>query len=161
VPTLRRATAEDLAFLREVLALAVDWRLSGPARPVDALMAEPALAHYVTGWPGEREAGFVVEDGRPLGAAWWRFLPADDPGYGFVDEATPEVSIGVLAPARGEGLGTLLLEALIDEARRQGLPALSLSVEPDNPAERLYRRLGFATVGGVGGSLTMVVALDA
>jgi ribosomal protein S18 acetylase RimI-like enzyme len=34
-----------------------------------------------------------------------------------------------------------------------------LSVEPDNHARRLYKRLGFETVGAVGGSLTMLLRL--
>jgi len=36
-------------------------------------MADPALAHYVAGWPAPRDVGFVVDDDRPVGAAWWRF----------------------------------------------------------------------------------------
>ncbi|MGI8793200.1 MAG: GNAT family N-acetyltransferase [Acidimicrobiales bacterium] len=92
-----------------------------------------------------------------LSPGWWRFFSDHDPGYGFVDGATPEVSIGVVADARGQGCGTLLLRALIEEARRKAVPALSLSVEVDNPAGALYERLGFVTIGRVGGSLTMVL----
>lgn len=69
------------------------------------------------------------------------------------------MSIGLVADARGQGFGTLLLEALIKEARSRALPALSLSVEPDNPATALYQRLGFVTVGRLDGSLTMAVTL--
>jgi hypothetical protein len=49
--------------------------------------------------------------------------------------------------------------ALIAEARQRGLPALSLSVEPENPAARLYERLGLITVERLGGGVTMVVTL--
>jgi GNAT superfamily N-acetyltransferase len=159
VPIIRRATAQDATFLEEMLAIAAGWRPDARVRSVAEIMAEPALAHYIAGWPADRDAGFVVEDGRPLGATWWRFLPDDDPGYGFFNDATPELSIGIIAEARGQGFGTLLLEALIEEARRRALPALSLSVEPDNPAMALYQRLGFVTVGSVGGSLTMLLKI--
>ena len=161
VHTIRRATADDGAILQEMLAIAADWRPDAPARSLAEIMAEPALAHYVAGWPAEGEVGFVVEDRRPLGAAWWRFFPDHDPGYGFVDGATPEVSIGVVADARGQGFGTLLLGALIEEARRGAARALSLSVASDNPAAALYQRLGFVTIGRVGGSFTMVLQLAA
>lgn len=159
VPRLRRATTEDTGFLQEMLTVAADWRPGARVRSVAEIMAEPALAHYVVDWPAAGDVGFVIEDDRPVGAAWWRFFGPHDPGYGFVNDATPEVSIGLVADARGQGFGTLLLEALIKEARSRALPALSLSVEPDNPATALYQRLGFVTVGRLDGSLTMAVTL--
>lgn len=123
-------------------------------------MAIPQLAHYVADWPRGGDLGFVAEDGAmDVGAAWWRLFTEQDRGYGFVDEETPELAIGVVHGARGRGVGTLLLRALIDEAQRSALPALSLSVEVDNPAASLYERLGFETVGGDGGALTMVFSL--
>lgn len=123
-------------------------------------MAEPGLAHYVAGWPREDDVGLVAESAeQPVGAAWWRFFDEDDPGFGFVDSASPELAIGVTAEQRGRGIGTQLLTALIDETRARNLPALSLSVEPDNPAANLYRRLGFREIGTFGGSLTMVLEL--
>ena len=72
----------------------------------------------------------------------------------------PEVSIGVLEAWRGQGIGTLLMHELIAAARARGLAALSLSVESDNPAATLYRRLGFVAVGRVDASLTMRLDLD-
>ena len=48
---------------------------------------------------------------------------------------------------RGRGTGTVLVAGLAQVARQQGLPGMSLSVEPDNPARRLYERLGFRDVG--------------
>jgi len=120
-------------------------------------LARPELAHYVTGWPRPGDMGIVAEDGPPVGAAWLRLLPEQDPGYGFVDEETPELSIGVVPTQRGRGIGLLLLEALIEAARAQRYQALSLSVEPDNPARRLYERHGFQVTGTVDGSLTMLL----
>lgn len=143
-----------------MLAVAADWRPGARLRSIPELMAVPALAHYVADWPRKGDAGFVAEEGEPLGAAWWRLFTVDDGGYGFIDEATPELSIGVVPEARGRGVGTLLLRALIDAAQRSALPALSLSVERDNPAALLYERLGFQTVLPVGGSLTMVLTFD-
>jgi GNAT superfamily N-acetyltransferase len=86
-------------------------------------------------------------------------LPEHDRGYGFVDAKTPELSIGVVPTHRGRGIGSRLLEALVVSARAQRHEALSLSVEPDNPARRLYERCGFQVVGAVDGSLTMMLVL--
>ena len=156
---IRRATAEDTSFLSEVLAVAADWRREAP-RLMTVVLAEPALARYVTDWPREGDVGFIAEDATiAVGAAWWRMFTSRDPGYGFIDEFTPELSIGVLYRARRRGIGTRLLHALIDEAQRSALPALSLSVEPDNPAASWYRRLGFEEVSRAGGSVTMALRL--
>jgi ribosomal protein S18 acetylase RimI-like enzyme len=157
--TVRRATAEDATFLQQVVAIAADWRPDAQVRPVAEVMADPALAHYVAGWPAPRDVGFVMDDRRPVGAAWWRIFSEQDPGFGFVDTSTPEISIGVTPGSRRRGYGTALLEALIDEARQRGIPALSLSVETDNPARSLYQRLGFVTHGHPVGSLTMTLKL--
>ena len=156
---VREATAEDAGFLYEVVAIAVDWRPGAIVRSAAAVMSDPALAHYVGGWPRPGDVGFVAVEERKIGAAWWRTFPANDPGYGFVDPSTPEVSVGVLAGSRGDGVGTLLLETLIAEGRRRDVPALSLSVEVENPALRLYERLGFVAVHRAGGALTMVLDL--
>jgi len=43
--------------------------------------------------------------------------------------------------------------------REQRHEALSLSVEPDNPARRLCERCGFQVVGTVDGSHTMLLFL--
>lgn len=155
----RPATAQDTAFLQDVLAIAADWRDAVP-RPASEVMDDPHLARYVADWPRAGDAGFVAEEnGAPVGAAWYRRFDRDDAGYGFVDERTPELSIGVIAPARGRGVGSQLLRALIEQARRSGVPALSLSVETGNPAASLYRRLGFREVSTSGGAITMVLPL--
>ncbi len=52
------------------------------------------------------------------------------------------VDIALLPAWRGRGIGTALIEALFAEARLAG-KEVSISVEKFNPAQRLYRRLGF------------------
>ena len=44
-------------------------------------------------------------------------------------------------------MGRALLEALLTTARAQGYRALSLSVDRENPALRLYERVGFHDAG--------------
>lgn len=167
---IRPAAADDAPFLRQALAYAADWRPGAPRRTPTEVMAVPELAHYISGWPRPGDAGVVAvgvdgdgDDehghGRAVGAAWWRQFSTDDAGYGFVDERTPELSIGVAGDVRGRGIGTELLQTLVAEAHRRALRALSLSVEVDNPAARLYARLGFQTVAEAGGGRTMMLRL--
>ena len=157
---IRSATAQDDAFLQEMLAIAADWRPGASVRSIREILSEPTLSHYIAGWPIAGDVGVVAEEEGHVGAAWWRFIGGDDPGYGFVDESVPELTVAVIPRARRRGVGARLLEALIDEARSRGLAKLSLSVEGDNPAVSLYQRLGFVTVGRTSGSFTMVVTVE-
>jgi ribosomal protein S18 acetylase RimI-like enzyme len=52
------------------------------------------------------------------------------------------IDIALMPEARGRGTGRAILEDLIDEAASAGKP-LSIHVEKENPAMRLYLRLGF------------------
>ncbi len=154
--TLRRADVDDVPFLAEMLAAAAYWRSGGP--PIDAdVLVLPETARYLAGWPLPGDLGIVADGAAPVGAAWLRFLPQDEPGYGFVDVRTPELTIGVVAAHRGRGIGRRLLAGLLDAARDGGgIEQVSLSVEPDNPAMRLYVSYGFREVGVNGGAVTML-----
>jgi ribosomal protein S18 acetylase RimI-like enzyme len=158
---LRSAQSDDLQLLRTLLFEAAFWRPDAARPPLDEALANPELARYVEGFGRPGDFGIVAEDGaEPLGAAWWRYFRASTPGYGFVDEATPEVSAAVLPGQRGRGIGTALLEALEREARNRGIDRLSLSVERENPAVALYQRLGFRPLDREGNAVTMVVELE-
>jgi ribosomal protein S18 acetylase RimI-like enzyme len=120
------------------------------------------VALYVKAWgrPGDT-AVIAINDGFPVGAAWYRLFSAKQPGYGFVDERTPELAIAVVPNARGMGAGGALLEALLARARADGHPAISLSVDKFNDgAIRLYERHGFERVSESDDSVTMVSRLD-
>jgi ribosomal protein S18 acetylase RimI-like enzyme len=149
---IRRGGRQDVRFLRDMLHHAYYWRERNPGE-------EPGpVARYVKGWgrPGDT-ALIAVEGAFPVGAGWYRLFRRDQPGYGFVDEETPELAIAVVPSRRGRGIGDALLTALYDRARSEGYRALSLSVERDNDAlVSYYEQHGFARVAGDGGdSVTM------
>jgi len=151
-----RADAADEDFLWRMLVEAASWRPGEPRLTASELRAQPSHALYLESWGRAGDAGVIAQAGSaPVGAAWWRVFSEERHGYGFIEAAVPELSIGVLADMRGRGVGTALLQALIEQAREGGVPALSLSVEGENPALRLYRRLGFTAVGTVENALTM------
>ena len=60
---------------------------------------------------------------------------------------------------RSRGLATALIEALKSAVAEAGYPAVSLSVEPHNPARRILRAAGFIRCGTEGGSWTMIADL--
>ena len=56
-------------------------------------------------------------------------------------------SLCVAEPSRRKGIASALIHDSIEKARAQGLPAVGLLVDNDNPrAEHFYRRLGFAHI---------------
>jgi len=118
-------------------------------------LSDPAISRYLKGWGRFGDAAVVAldptEDGRNIGAVWYRLMSPGRRGYGFVDASTPEIVIAVVSDSRGLGVGEALLRELLNTARSQGLGALSLSVRRDNSAAvRLYERNGFIKLFDIG-----------
>lgn len=65
-------------------------------------------------------------------------------------EAVVAVDIAILPDRRGAGIGTHLLATLLELADREARPC-QLEVLRDNPARRLYERLGFRVTDDDGG----------
>lgn len=136
---IRAATPADQAFISEMQYEA--FFVPPGAEPFPrTILDEPQIRKYHANFGSEEgDVGLIAESsaGEPLGAAWARQLE----GYGFVDHETPELGIAVAPRARCAGIGTALLERLLEV-----VPRCSLSVDTRNRAMRLYERLGFTTV---------------
>lgn len=159
-PVLRPLTDADQRVVWRALAAAMAWREGAVASEEELL--SPEISHYARDIGREGDAGVVCFDrGWPVGAAWFRLLPPEDPGYGFVAPGVPELTMAVLSSRRGTGLGRLLLTGAMDAAREAGYERVSLSVEDGNHAARsLYEEAGFERVGRVGGSDTLAFTLS-
>src|SRR5215204_6514047 len=125
---IRQAGPQDVRFLRDMLRHAYHWRLNeDPDLPV---------ARYVNNWGRPGDAGLVAWENGPIGAAWYRFFPADAPGFGFVDEPArerarrrpdacaprPRARAGsqVDQPQRGEGDDRVVRALRLPASRREG-----------------------------------------
>ena len=76
------------------------------------------------------------------------------------------VSIAVRRGVRGAGVGHALMRAALTYLESERVPEVRLEVQPDNePAQRMYRRLGFVLRGEIpsplGRALVMTCALPA
>jgi ribosomal protein S18 acetylase RimI-like enzyme len=152
---IRPAGSQDVPFLRDMLRHAYYWRVESVTES-----GEPPVQRYVERWgrPGDT-ALIAIQDFQRVGAAWFRLFTDDNPGYGFVDEETPELSIAIVPSKRGTGLGSELLDALLERARADGYSAISLSVEKESPAVGLYERHGFERLEEDDGAVTMKATL--
>lgn len=158
--TIKDAGTKDWGFLSDMMYEAIYIPEDKP--PKDELLNEPHLRRYNEGWgrKGDRALIAFLENGTPVGAAWYRLFSEDDKGYGFIDEQTPEIGIAVVDKARGKGIGPLLMEELGKVAQCDGYQALSLSVDPKNTsAVRLYEKMGFKKVEEDSGAMTMIYSL--
>lgn len=133
----RPATDEDLPFLAGVYA--------------STRAEELAL----TGWPDEMKLQFLAHQFNAQHTDYERNYPdaerlvirhgGEDVGRLYLDEESTRFSvidIALLPAARGKGLGAAILTDIIALASEAGKPVL-IYVEKNNPARRLYDRLGF------------------
>jgi GNAT superfamily N-acetyltransferase len=159
--SIRRATADDEALMIDMLLEAVNWSAEWKKQSRHRVLSTNRTAHYIAGWPRDTDLGVIADaDSLPIGAAWLRFFPAADPGYGFVAADVPELTIGVALQWRGRGVGRALLRAVAEHARLTGVRQISLSVERKNFAQRLYLSEGYQIVDSSGrDSDTMVKRL--
>jgi GNAT superfamily N-acetyltransferase len=90
-------------------------------------------------------------DGRPVGDVFLARHPAEEPEVRRWLPGVPRlVHLEVAGELQRRGIGTALIRAGEDSARRLGHRRLALGVGVDNPgARRLYERLGYADWGHV------------
>ena len=142
---LRPESEADLPFLRrlyvstrwEELAIVTQW---SDAEKVAFLESQFGFQrhHYLT-YYGSTDCAILEQHGAPAGRLY----------IDRQDKTLLVVDISLLPEWRRRGIGTALLEAVIAEARAAGKTA-TISVEKFNPAQRLYRRLGFREVAEEG-----------
>lgn len=149
---VRDAGPEDAEFLLDMLLEAVNW--TGEERVSrKQLLRDRTLAHYVAGWQRDGDLGVIAVDlggpgglQIPVGAAWLRTFRRASPGFGYLADDIPELSMGVVPAHRGRGIGRGLLRTIAARAQDAGIRAISLSVEKDNPAASLYTAAGFRII---------------
>ncbi|WP_086559804.1 GNAT family N-acetyltransferase [Streptomyces africanus] len=85
-------------------------------------------------------------DGRPVGHTELRWGGCDDAAVRAARPGCPEINaLAVWPPAlRSRGIGSALVRAAEERARKRGRAAIGLGVADDNPrAAALYARLGY------------------
>ena len=126
-----------------------------PAIPADSefcfQLHKAAMGGYITalwGWDEQRQRAY---HDRSFSPGRWQIITADGADIGMIDvERRPaEIYLGrieIHPSHQGRGIGTRLITALVDEARRNGQD-LALDVLAVNPrAQALYQRLGLTEV---------------
>lgn len=77
-----------------------------------------------------------------VGAVWIRNIK----GFGSIDDQTPEFAISLLPDYRGYGIGTALMQAMIENLKTKSYSQTSLAVQKDNYALKMYLQVGFEII---------------
>ena len=135
---LRTAAADDYDFLLSLYGSVRADELALTGWGADQIQAfvrmqfDAQQVHYRTHYPtGVHQ--IILLKGQPVGRVYWANLKDE---LHFLD-------ITVLPEHRNRGIGTPIINSLLDHAAREGKPA-RIWVESFNPSLRLFERLGFA-----------------
>ena len=163
---IRKATIEDVAYIAEGIYYA--FLLEGEGlynqwiRTLKGVCAQENTHYsYRNTWIAEMDgvkAGMMIAvDGEhyreqrdkmypqlkglfdvAFGKGWDEMEDEAKAGEFYID------SLSVSLPYRNQGVGTALIEKAKEMAREKGIGVVTLAVEPENRAKRLYQKLGFA-----------------
>ena len=154
--TIREMTVEEYPLLNDFLYEAI-FIPDGIAPPPKNIITSPELQVYVDHFGLlEDDFAFVAEvEKKIIGAVWVRIMN----DYGHIDNTTPSLAMSVFKEYRGLGVGTALLKELISLLKSKGYSRISLSVQKDNYAVKMYQKIGFTILKEVDEEYIMVIAL--
>ena len=95
-----------MGFLKEMLFEAYFWDSALPRPSFAAFRGNVEFTKLLADWGRNGDRALIaIEDGRRIGAAWFRLWTPELHSYGFVNAATPEMAIAVKPSERAKGLG--------------------------------------------------------
>ena len=145
---VRSVLRSESTLIFSFLTLAARMQESG--EPIQKALCDHELTRYWRNWGRQGDLGVVAESddvGYPICCAWVRLFSREEAGADYVGEDIPELAIGTIPNARGRGVGTRVLHALLRRLKTR-YSGVSLSVRLENPAIRLYERFGFRRMPG-------------
>lgn len=141
--TIREIKRDEYPLLEDFLYEAI-FIPEGMAPPPRSILDTPELQVYISGFGTQiHDKAMVAEvDGKVVGAIWVRIMN----DYGHIDNDTPSLAISLFQEYRGLGIGTALMQKMLDQLKEDGYRQVSLSVQKDNYAVKLYQKTGFEIV---------------
>lgn len=155
--SIREMRKEEYSLLSNFLYEAI-YIPAGTAAPPKSVITCPELQVYIADFGcSKHDKALIAEvDGNIVGAIWARIMN----DYGHLDENTPSLAMSVVKSYRGIGIGTSLLMQMLSVEKVAGYAKLSLSVQKDNYAVRMYKKAGFNTVDENNEEYIMVIDLS-
>ncbi len=138
--TIREIKENEYDLLKDFLYEAI-FIPEGVKPPAREIIEQPELKLYYENFGnGKADHCLVADDnGRVIGAVWTRIMN----DYGHVDDDTPSFAISLYKEYRGKGIGTKLMEQMLELLRNKGYNKASLAVQKANYAVKMYKNVGF------------------
>lgn len=140
---IREMKKEEYPLLKDFLYEAI-YIPEGEKIPDKSIVNLPELQIYYENFGNFKDDIAFVADvkDKVVGAAWVRIM--DD--YGHIDNETPSLAMSLFKEYRNLGIGTVLLNELLSELKIRGYLKVSLSVQKDNYAQKMYKKAGFKVI---------------
>ena len=144
---IRSLTKDDLPVLKDLLYESI--YLPKGAEPLPRNIIErPEIDVYIRDFGSKKDDYCLLAElnGKIAGGVWVRILSGKIKGFGNIDPETPEFAISVFKEYRNLGIGTALMLQMIEFMTNKSYKQLSLSVQKENYAVKMYKKLGFKIV---------------
>lgn len=153
---IREMRTQEYGLLRDFLYEAI-YIPEGVEPPPKSVVDFPELQEYFFEFGKRKQDRALVAEvqGDIVGAVWVRIMN----DYGHIDNDTPSLAMSVYKEYRGLGIGTALLKQLLSTLKLAGYRNISLSVQKENYAVKMYKKAGFTVVDENSEEYIMVVNL--
>lgn len=139
---IREIRKNEYPILSEFLYEAI-FIPEGMNKPLKSIIEQPELQVYIENFGKKDDWCLVAEiKGKIVGVAWVRIM--DD--YGHIDDETPSFAISLHEEYRNLGIGTALMRDMLKLLKNKGYKKTSLSVQKENYAVNMYRKIGFEVI---------------
>ena len=137
---IREIKKEEYVLLEHFLYEAIFIPV-GVEPPPKTIINMPELQEYIADFGSLKDDKAIVAEveGKIIGSVWVRIMN----DYGHIDDDTPSLAMSLYKEYRGLGIGTALLKEILLNLKLAGYTKVSLSVQKDNYAVKLYKKLGF------------------
>ena len=154
---LREMKKEEYPLLDDFLYEAI-YIPDGVEPPPKSVIKLPELQEYIYDFGNkEHDKAFVAEaEGNIVGAVWVRVMN----DYGHIDNDTPSLAMSLHKNYRGLGIGTTLLNQFLNNLKEEGYSKISLSVQKENYAVKLYKKAGFIIIDETKEEYIMLIKLS-
>ena len=141
--TIREIQKQEYPLLDNFLYEAI-FVPEGIEPPPKTIITSPELQVYVERFGESKDDwGLAAEVvGKIVGAVWVRIMN----DYGHIDDETPSLAISLYKEYRGFGIGTAMMKEILALLKSHGYSRVSLSVQKDNYAAKMYLKIGFEIV---------------